>query len=180
MQGPPQPVANNPEAQRYAAENAAFRKQAQELQAKLAEYENAKLSKDQLTEKKLAELQAEHGEYRIKSQQRYITALAQAKAAALGFAHPEVAARLIDPVALELDDDEEPKNLDKLLTKLAETYPELVAQAAPPQGQGQPQGTPRPPVNTGPSTNPGRQTQSGQLQQGQRPLRTFADIEWSR
>lgn len=132
----------NPEAKRYADEAAAHRKRVRELEAKLKEFEDSKLSDQQRIEKQLAELQQQHSEYQTASQQRILKALVRAEATDLGI-NPSLAARLVDLADIEFDDDGEPKNLRKLLKSAAEQFG-LSAQPA------------KPAVSSGGATNPAK------------------------
>src|SRR5579859_6159931 len=129
---PPAPAAEsavaNPEAKKYADEAAKYRNDLKAANARLAELEaaqkaaeEAKLSKEQLLEKRLAEYQTREAQATIAAQERILRAEVRAEAIKAGI-NPQLAARIIDFAAIESDDNGDPKNIGELLTKAATEY----------------------------------------------------------
>src|SRR5579859_5113852 len=131
---PPAPAADpaaavaNPEAKKYADEAAKYRNDLKAANARLAELEaaqkaaeDAKLSKEQLLEKRLAEYQTREAQATIAAQERILRAEVRAEAIKAGI-NPQLAARIIDFAAIESDENGDPKNIGELLTKAATEY----------------------------------------------------------
>lgn len=129
----------NPEAKRYAEEAAKYRKDLRDAQKRLAELEakekaaeDAKLSREQLLEKKLAEAQNTIAQTKLTFRERVLNAEIRAAARDAGV-NPALAARLVDLAQVEDDEEGNPKNIADLLTKAIAEYgitPASVANAA--------------------------------------------------
>ena len=118
----------NPEAKRYADEAAKYRKDLRDAQKRLAELEakekaaeDAKLSREQLLEKKLAEAQNTIAQTKLTFRERVLNAEIRAAAREAGV-NPALAARLVDLAQVEDDEEGNPKNIADLLTKAIAEY----------------------------------------------------------
>jgi hypothetical protein len=125
------------------AEAAKHRKDAKELAAFKDQIESEKLSQQEKLEKKLADLQKNHDDYLLRTQERIVNTEIRAQAASLGFADLNDAIRLIDRSELEYDDDGAPINAKEVLESMLKTKPYLA----------KPMSKPAPSVS---ATNPSR------------------------
>lgn len=107
--------------ERVMAENARFR---EERRQAAAAAEAEKPLADQLEQMK-AELASE----RSQRQEQSLRAAAVTSATKLGYRNPDMAFRLLDIDAVEYAKDGSPANVEKLLTKVAENDPYLLASA---------------------------------------------------
>ncbi len=152
-----------------AAERRAKQAEAQlkEALAQLKQHEDAKLSEQERTQRRLAEAEAERDRLREEAQRARIEAAVAAKAHVLGIVDPDAAIHLMDWASLEYDDAGRPTNTDAVLATMLEQRPYLRAQAAAPQQPAAPSTLP---------TNPATRTvQSGvaRYRQSQLADRTF-------
>lgn len=149
-----------------------LRREAQALRQKLKAFEDAEetaklaqLSEVERATKERAQLQEQYDNALLELQEaRIFQAIAQ-NAGKHNFAIPnDMLVRLLNWDDIEFDDESgKPKNMEKLLEKLAKDAPDLIkAQAATPQQQG---------VPSLPAMNPGRSsiTQPGQQPPGRIP-----------
>lgn len=101
-------------------------KRADDLQAKLDEYEKGQLSEKERLERERDEARNKATETETRARQRVIRSEVRVVASELGFADPSDAHRFLDDDAIELDEDGEPKNVKALLEKLAKDKPYLL------------------------------------------------------
>jgi hypothetical protein len=142
------------ELRKVRAEAAAHRTKLAAFEKAQAEAEAAKLSEQQRTEKRLADLQREHEELTKRSQERTIRYEVQLHATRMGIVDPDAAVKLLDWSELEYNDDGTPKNTESVLKKLVAARPWLVQATTEP--------TPAAPQRNVQATNPGRSTQMPQ------------------
>jgi hypothetical protein len=147
---------------------AAARKEAAQHRTKLSAFEKAqadaeaaKLSEQERLTKRVAELEKAKADSERSAQERIVRAEIKAAASTVGI-KSELAARLIDYAEIEFTDDGEPKNLAKLLEKLAASYPELVATSNAVATPGA-AATRQAAASAGGATNPGRSAGNGGL-----------------
>jgi len=111
--------------------------------------EEASKTEGERQAERLAQLQKERDEALANATKRLIRAECQRLAQDLGFAHPELAHRLVDGLdAMKLSDDEQVEGLEEALKTLSEKYPDLL----------------KPKIPAAPSiaaTKPASQTQTG-------------------
>lgn len=112
------------------AEAAANRKRAAEAEARLKAHEDEKLSEAERQTKRIAELEAENQRLAADRRERLIRAEIRVQASAEGFSDPDDAWRLLDPAAIEADEQGEPKNVGALLKALAKAKPYLLRKPA--------------------------------------------------
>jgi len=112
--------------------------------------EEASKTEGERQAERLAQLQKERDEALANATKRLIRAECQRLAQDLGFAHPELAHRLVDGLdAMKLSDDEQVEGLEEALKTLSEKYPDLL----------------KPKIPAAPSiaaTKPASQTQQGE------------------
>lgn len=130
-------------------ENAGHRTRLKTFEDEEKKRQEAQLSEQQKLEKRFADLQKSHEDYRTSVQDRIVTTELRAQAADLGFADLSDAVRLLDRSELEFDDDGIPTNAHQLLEKLAKAKPYLLKSQA---------GASRPANTSGGATNPSRST----------------------
>lgn len=126
------------------------RLKAKELDELKQQLETEKLSEKEKLEKRLAELQKQHEGYRLQTQDRLVSAELRSQAAALGFADPSDAVKMLDRAALEFDEDGTPKNAADLLKELLKAKPYLAGK----QQGGQTSGGPTNPSRSQSQTPP--------------------------
>ncbi len=127
------------EAKLEQARNEAIaeRKRRQEFEAKVKEFEDAKLSESERTTKALAESEARRTDLERQLQEMRVRAAIERKAGTAGIVDPEAAYRLLDHSALEYEDDGQPtaKSLEQAVAALVRDRPYLVGQQAGAGGQ---------------------------------------------
>lgn len=128
-----QEVNNKPESgesvEGLRKENASWRRKVRDLEAKVKEFEDARLGETERLQKQAQEAaaQAQAAREALKTA-RFEAALA--REAAKAGVDPALLARLIDP---EYDDEGQPANVGSAVAKVLESYPQLKpAPAAPP------------------------------------------------
>ena len=107
-----------------------FEKQATEqqkmiadLEAKIREHEDAKLSETEKLQNRLSELESERSVWERERQELRVGILIEQAAAKAGAAHPDSIPRLIDLADVQYNRDGTPKNIDQLIDKAREQYP---------------------------------------------------------
>lgn len=127
------------EARKLRRENAGLRKRVADYEVAQANAEASEMSELQKARAKIAELERQAGESRVREQERSLRLTVDATARKLGFWDPEVALGLIDRDAVEYDDAGTPKNIERLLTDIAKDKPRLIHE---PDFGGGPRGVP--------------------------------------
>src|SRR5258708_11760002 len=142
------------QADRQAKQLEKFQKQEKEAAAAKEAADLAQLSEIERTKKQHAELQSQYEALVKDLQQERVNRAVEQQAAKLNFKYPEVAVKLLDWAELEYDESGKPKNVDKLLEKIALAMPDLVRteQAATTPAQTANQRT----APATPAMNPGR------------------------
>lgn len=121
----PEPAKDEAYLKELRDEAAKYRKELREAQRKLEALESEKLSETERTKQ-----EAERAKERAAALEARVKRAEVSKAAkAKDFANPELAAKLIDPAKVELDEDGEPVNVDQLLDDLLSEFPDLKAPA---------------------------------------------------
>ena len=105
-----------------------LRKEAAQYRTRLKALEDAKLSDQEKSQKRLAELERAAAEASSNLQQRVMEYEVKLAASRLGIVDPDAAWRLIDASSLEFDESGKPKNLDRVLNELLKDKPWLSAQ----------------------------------------------------
>ncbi len=100
-------------------------KRANDLQAKIDEYEKAQLGEKERLERERDEANAKAVKAEATARERLIRAEVRIVANELGFADPSDAWRFLDISSIELDDDGEPKDVKPSLEKLLKDKPYL-------------------------------------------------------
>jgi len=118
------------EAKKLRSEANSLRRRLKELEEADRQRAEADLTETQRLQKRLDELEAEKERLATAQQEQAIRMATVTAAARLGFADPELASRLIDRSAVEMDEAGEPKNIPALLAALAK------AVGAPPRPTG--------------------------------------------
>lgn len=156
---------NNPEAKRASEEAARYRKELREaqkhtadLEARLKELDDAKLSELDKANKRASDAEARLNDRTRAYQERLVRAEIRAAAGGLAFHDPEDAVRLLDWSEFEYDEDGTPTNVGALLDTLAKSKPHLVkASGAPTPAASE---KPRPP-SAGAPASPARSATNG-------------------
>ena len=121
--GKVEPQQDREYLEKLRMEAAKYRKELREAQRKLEALESEKLSETERTKQ-----EAERAKERAAALEARVKRAEVSKAAkAKDFANPELAAKLIDPAKVELDEDGEPVNVDQLLDDLLSEFPDLKA-----------------------------------------------------
>jgi hypothetical protein len=114
-------------------EIAALRKENAERRVKLTAFEKAqadaeaaKLTELEKAKKAQADAEAKATQHEREMQELRVTVSIERQASKLGIVDSEAAAKLLDWSEIEYDDAGKPKNIDKLLEKLAKDKPYLV------------------------------------------------------
>ncbi len=107
-------------------EAAEYRKKLRELEAKAKADDEAKLSEAERLQKKLAELELGQAERERERQERTVKYEIRLAAQKMGVIDDDAAYRLLDPAALEFDDDGMPTNTERVLKDLIARRPYLV------------------------------------------------------
>lgn len=129
------------EAERTARRDAERRAKAAEKALK--EREEAELSEQQKQAKRLAELEAEKQGWESERRTVYLTAAVTQLQPKLGLVDVDVVTRLLDPAAIEWDDNHRPTNTEALVRALLHDKPFLggATRTTPPVGIGATEGT---------------------------------------
>jgi hypothetical protein len=114
------------QADRQAKQLEKYQKQEKEAAAAKEAADLAQLSEIERTKKQHAELQSQYEALVKDLQQERVNRAVEQQAAKLNFKYPEVAVKLLDWAELEYDEGGKPKNVDKLLEKIALAMPDLV------------------------------------------------------
>jgi multidrug efflux pump subunit AcrA (membrane-fusion protein) len=136
-------------------EAAQRRKKLEAYEAAEAQRRTAAMTELEQAQAKVAELEKRATEAEAGKRQALIRAAVIARATAKGFREPEDVLRFLDTTAVEIADDGQVKDVDKLLTDLSTSKPYLLQ-----------------PTGTVGATNPGRGQQSGDSDE-QRRQRLF-------
>jgi hypothetical protein len=112
----------------------AAEKRAEKAEAALKDRQDADLSESEKKDRKIADLERLIADKDRTHQERITRAETIRHAAKLGYRDPDDAHRLLDPAAIEYDDDGQPKNVEALLTELLKAKPYLAAASARAQG----------------------------------------------
>lgn len=110
-------------------------KEVDALKARLQEYDDAKLTEQERTAKRLQQLEAELEFERTERRERTNRYEVQLRAAALGIVDPDAAVKLLDWGRLEYDADGAPKDVDAALKELLTQRPYLGGQSMAAQQQ---------------------------------------------
>ena len=108
-------------------ESAAYRKRAQEAEARAKALEDAKLSETERMQNRLAELERQQADHERERQEWTLRQEVNAAANAMGLVDADAAYKLLDMAELEFAESGAPKNLDKALANLVKARPYLVA-----------------------------------------------------
>lgn len=119
-------VAESEYVKKLRAEAAQYRTRLRELEAKVREDENAKLTEQERLQRRLAELEIAAAEKERILQERTVEYETKLKAASMGIVDPDAAWRLLDLAELEFDETGRPSNLEAALQKLIKAKPYLV------------------------------------------------------
>lgn len=98
--------------------------------AKVAEFEKAKLTETERLQQERDEALARTKAAEARAQERAIRADVVTAAAKLNIVDPDAAYKLLDASQIELDANDDPKNVEKLLADLVKAKPYLVGQTA--------------------------------------------------
>lgn len=173
-------LGNAKEAEgRVGKKLSAYEKAEKERETAEQARKDAELGEVERTKKQLSDLQAQHNEYVLKTQDALVQYEVEKQAIALHIVDPEAAAILVQRMGLETDETGKPTNAKKLLEELIKNRPWLVKQdsaqdpASPAQTASQQQAPAVPPFNVS-----GRSSIAppNQLPQGQ-PVR-LNQITW--
>jgi len=132
------------EAKKLRSEANSLRRRLKELEEADRQRAEADLTETQRLQKRLDELEAERERLATAQQEQAIRMATVTAAARQGFANPELAFRLIDRSAVEMDEAGEPRNIPALLAALLKAEPYLAGAATRPTGSadGGARGTP--------------------------------------
>jgi hypothetical protein len=114
------------EAKKLRSEANSLRRRLKDFEDKAKADEDAKLSEQERSSKRIADLEGLLARRDSDLKERTIRSATVVEAARLGFADPDDALRLLDPTALEFDDDGNPKNVASELAALAKSKPYLL------------------------------------------------------
>ncbi len=107
----------------------AAERRAKDLETQLKGLQDAQLSEQERKDKRLAELEKAQADWQAERQDIVLRTSVERLAARAGFAAPEDALALLDHTAIQYEPDGTPKNLDALLTKLAQAKPYLLGRS---------------------------------------------------
>lgn len=97
-----------------------------ELESKVKEHEDAKLSETERLTNRVSELEAEKQTW----EQTRVSMMLEQAAARAGAAHPNAIPRLVDLSAVKYERDGTPRNLDELIEKAKTEYPAMFGRSA--------------------------------------------------
>jgi len=128
-----------PEAKTFDAEYVAklrkeaaeYRKKMRELEKALKAKEEAELSEQEKLQRRLAEYEAKLADLERDRQERTLKYEVKLKASKLGVVDPDAAWKLLDPAALEFDEDGNPTNIEDALKALIKEKPYLAREPVP-------------------------------------------------
>lgn len=104
-------------------------KELEQLRKAQKEADDAKLSEQERLQNRVKELEAETAKHAEERRALLVRTAVEREARKLNLVDEEAAFKLLDLGAIEFDDGGTPKNVDKLLKKLAEAKPYLVGQS---------------------------------------------------
>lgn len=96
-----------------------------DLQGKVKEHEDAKLSETEKLSNRVSELEAERSAWERERQELRVGMLIEQAAVKAGAVHPEAIPRLVELADVQYDKDGTPKNIDKLIEQTRTQYPSL-------------------------------------------------------
>ena len=110
------------------SEAAEYRRKLRELETRVKEEDDKKLSETERMQRKLADLEKEAEQLKRDRQERTVRYETMLAASKLNIVDPDAAFRLMDASALEFDENGSPTNMEKVLQGLIKTRPYLVKQ----------------------------------------------------
>lgn len=100
-------------------------KELEGLRQQIKAHEDAKLSDVEKRDARIAELEQEVNDLRVRHQQVAVRGTVATAAARYGAVYPDAAYKLIDLADVEFDEDGAPTNVDRLLADAKKAYPLL-------------------------------------------------------
>lgn len=111
-----------------------------ELEAKLKEHDDAKLSETEKLQAQLSALEAEKATWERERREFVVRQAITTAATTAGALYPDALWKLVDFASLEFSDDGQPTNADKTVEEVKERYPALFGSSKPGSADGGPRG----------------------------------------
>jgi|YelNatPaOPRAMG01_1025707.scaffolds.fasta_scaffold03111_8 hypothetical protein len=107
-----------------------YARELEQLRAQIQQHESEKLSETERLQRQVAELERRAAQAERERQERTLRYETMLAAGRLGIVDPDAAWRLIDPAALEYDEDGSPTNVEAVLRDLIRKRPYLAGGSA--------------------------------------------------